>query len=214
MDSGAGFRWLKCEDRVHPPSEDHCMSRPSSPLPGPAPAITARRRVAGGLLAGALAATTLAEAQSPRPAEGRESPQAVVAAMQQAASAHDWGSAFALMLPARRHELATPLVEGVLLMIAMGDPDSPIAGPLAGPEKAKRRKAYTSAVTALRTAWRPFGLDGLVGRPPLAPETLSTMPRRRWASRPTAGRACLRFATSPATRCGAIGPPPKKAKPR
>lgn len=149
------------------------MPHASTPLPDPARRHSPLVALAGRLvLVNVLAGATLPMwAQGPRPVEGGDTPQAVVAAMQQAAAANDWGAAFALMLPARRHELASPLVEGVLLMVAMADPDSPVAGPLGGAEKAKRRKAYTAAVTALRTAWRPFGLEGVVGRPPLAPET-------------------------------------------
>lgn len=150
------------------------MPQPSSPLPDPAPAATAVGAVARRLvLVNLMAVATLPAwgAQAPRPVEGGDTPQAVVAAMQQAATVNDWGSAFALLLPSRRHELAEPLVEGVLLMVAMADPDSPIAGDLPGAEKAKRRKAYTAAATGLRQAWRPFGLDGVIGKAPLAPET-------------------------------------------
>jgi hypothetical protein len=112
---------------------------------------------------------------TPAPREGAETPQAVVAAMQRAEQAQDWGATFALMLPSARHELAEPLLQSVALMVAMADPSSPLMADVPPAELETRRTAYHEATRALREAWAPYGLAPLVGRPPLAPATRTAM---------------------------------------
>ncbi|MGE0811835.1 MAG: hypothetical protein AB7O28_25395 [Vicinamibacterales bacterium] len=120
------------------------------------------------LLVVAVLGATRAGAQ-----DGAESPQAAVAAWQRAAGANDWGAAFAVLLPAGRPEMARDLLIALNLAVAMADPDDPILKDphLPEAESARKRQAFAGATGALRAAWRPYGMEGLVGAAPLAPGT-------------------------------------------
>ena len=129
------------------------------------------------IVCGAAGSAAGAGAQRPSATEGGDSPQAVVAAMQQAARADDWGAAFALMLPAARHEIARPIVEGAAMIVALADPASPIAERWSAEERAVRTRAFRQATEGLRRVWTPYGLDGIVGAPPRAEATAVAIDR-------------------------------------
>jgi len=107
------------------------------------------------------------------PSDGADTPQAVVAGMQQAARTNDWGVAMALMLPSARAEIATEVVQAVLLVTAVASPDIPGAarGSVSPVELAGRVKAHAAATDALTAAWTRHGMAALVGLKPLATTT-------------------------------------------
>lgn len=123
----------------------------------------------------AMAAVRPHAAQMPASREGAESPQAAVAAMRQAADTNDWRAAFALMLPSARHEMARPIVESVVMMVALADPASPFAERWSPAERAERTHAARQAVAALTRAWTPYGLETIVGAPPMAESTAAAI---------------------------------------
>lgn len=114
-----------------------------------------------------------AGAQATAVPDGADTPQAVVAAMQQATKANDWAGAFGLMLPAARPEMAQSLVQGVLMLVAIKDPDDPILKDASVPKAQAdaKRKAYRDATATLKRALQPHGMAGLVGQAPLHPAT-------------------------------------------
>ncbi len=123
----------------------------------------------------AMAAGRPHAAQMPASREGAESPQAAVAAMRQAADTNDWGAAFALMLPSARHEMARPIVESVVRRVALAGRAPPFADRGSPAGRAQRPRAARQAVAALTRAWTPYGLETIVGAPPMAESTAAAI---------------------------------------
>jgi len=118
-----------------------------------------------------LAAVALAQ---PRQAVyGGDTPQAVVAALQQAMKTNDFVAAMPFVSPAGRRELASEGISGLLMFLAFADPNDPILGSTQLPkaERDAKRKAYRTAVDTARKTLKPYGLDKVLGRPPMAQET-------------------------------------------
>ncbi len=108
---------------------------------------------------------------------GGETPQAVVAGLQQAMKAEDFAAAMPYISPSGRRELASEGVSALLLFFAFANPDDQMPGskPLPKTELDSKRKAYRTAVDTARKTLKPHGLDKVIGRPPMAPETQQTI---------------------------------------
>lgn len=113
-----------------------------------------------------------ASAQSGAASYGAASPQAVVAALQKAMTSNDLAASVPLIAPAGREEMAKDLIGGVLIALAMFDPDVPaiVGKPPSKTELEAQRKSYRTGLGLVRQALKPHGLDSLVGKP-LTPET-------------------------------------------
>lgn len=122
-----------------------------------------------------LAGSIQAPATVPR--YGAESPQAVVAALERASTSHDLGEMFGLISPSGRRQLAQEMVTDVLIVLRMANPDSlPPGTPLRpAAELEVERTTYGKAVDLARQALAPYGLDELIGRPPLADDVVTAM---------------------------------------
>jgi hypothetical protein len=135
-------------------------------------------RVRGGIyvLIMAILATGSVGAQAPK-VYGAASPQEVVAGLQKAVPSGDYGTAFALISPAGRQELAAEAITGVGMMIAFSDPDDPMPGgkPLPKAELDAKRKNYRAAIDLAKQTLKPYGLDTIIGKPSLAPETVKAV---------------------------------------
>jgi hypothetical protein len=74
--------------------------------------------------------------------------------------------------PTGLKSLANEAVTGVLMVLAFSDPDDPMPG--SKPSKTEldaKRKQYKSALSLVSQVLKPYGLDTLIGKPVLAPET-------------------------------------------
>ena len=112
------------------------------------------------------------EAQTAKP-YGAATPQEAVAALKKAVEANDFAGTVPLIAPAAVKDLASETVAGVLMLLAFADPDDPMPGSPA-PSKTEldaRRKRYKAAVGVVGQTLKPYGLDSLIGKPPLSPET-------------------------------------------
>ena len=103
---------------------------------------------------------------------GGDSPQAVVAAAQNAMAAKDLPAALRHVTPAGREAVLKDLLGGTLVAMAMFDPDVPtvVGKPPTKAELETQRKNYRTAQGHLRQALKPHGLDSLVGKP-VTPES-------------------------------------------
>jgi hypothetical protein len=117
----------------------------------------------------ALAVQTTA-VQIPR-TYGAESPQALVATMEKALAADDFGSVMPLISPTARKELAEDAVTALIVTLDFTDPDKPsdATASLSAAEREAKRASHRAAVEIARETLRPHGLDGLLGQPPLSP---------------------------------------------
>jgi hypothetical protein len=108
---------------------------------------------------------------------GAETPQAVVAGLQRAMKADNFIGAMPFISPAGRRELASEGISGLLLFFAFSDPDDQMPGskPLPKAELAAKRKSYKTAVDTAKRTLKPHGLDKVIGKPPMAPETQQTI---------------------------------------
>jgi len=107
------------------------------------------------------------------PVYGAESPQAVMAAMETAIAADDFNAMLPLISPESREELADDAITALVLALNFFNPDDPMPGttPVPPGEIESKRKSYRAALDIARDALRPYGLDTLIGQPPLAPRT-------------------------------------------
>ena len=119
-----------------------------------------------------LAAAALPLAQGTI-ARGAASPQEAVAAFKKAVAANDVAAALPLFSPAGLKELASEGVAGMLMILAFADPEDPMPGTPA--PTAAQRKQYQQAVALVRQTLKPYGMDGLIGKPPLAAGTQSAI---------------------------------------
>jgi len=105
------------------------------------------------------------------PTYGAESPQAVVAAMEKALAADDFGAVMPLISPTGRKDLAEDAVTALIVTLNFTDPDKPSTGSaaLTAAERAVKRATHRAAVEIARETLRPHGLDGLIGQAPLSP---------------------------------------------
>ena len=108
---------------------------------------------------------------------GGATPQEVVAGLQKAIKSGDVSSAFAYISPAGRTELAGEAVVGVVMVLQFTDPSDPMPGskPLPKAELDAKIKQYRAAVDLAKATLKPYGLDAIVGKPPLSPETKKVM---------------------------------------
>jgi hypothetical protein len=124
-----------------------------------------------------LLAMASLDAQTTSKVYGGATPQEVVAGLQKAAKAGDLNTAFTFISPAGRTELAGDAVAGVLMVLAFSDPSDPMPGgkPLPKAELDAKMKQYRSAVDMVKETLKPYGLDVVVGKPALSPETKKVM---------------------------------------
>lgn len=134
--------------------------------------MRARRAVNAALVFGVLAAAPQARQNAPS-VYGGDSPQAVVAALQKAIAGDDFKATLPYISPDSRRALADDAIGGLLIVIAFTNPDDAMPGkkPLPPAELAAKRKGYRAVVDLARQTLEPHGLDGIVGKPALAPET-------------------------------------------
>jgi hypothetical protein len=118
-----------------------------------------------------VALAAQASATQISPTYGAESPQALVAAMEKALAADDFGSVMPLISPAGRKELAEDAVTALIVTLNFTDPDKPSTGsvPLSAAERDAKRASHRAAVDVARETLRPHGLDGLLSQAPLSP---------------------------------------------
>jgi hypothetical protein len=117
--------------------------------------------------------TALVSGQAPAKVYGAATPQEVMALMDKAIKADDFGMAVTVVAPSGRTALASEGLTGLLMMIRMSNPEAPAPGQPA-PSKAaldKQKKDYRALVDLVTATLKPHGMDTLVGKPPLSPET-------------------------------------------
>jgi hypothetical protein len=119
-----------------------------------------------------FSATALALAQGTKP-RGAASPQDVVAVIMKSSAANDLPAMLPVIAPDGLRELASDGVTSILMALRLFDPDAPMAGTAkpSASELAAQRKRYKEALDLGRRTLQPHGLDTLIGKPPLAPET-------------------------------------------
>lgn len=124
-----------------------------------------------------LLIATTALAQPRHAAYGGDTPQAVVAGLQQAMKADNFAAAMPFVSPAGRRELASEGISALLMFFAFADPNDAMPGgkPLSKAELDAKRKSYRTAVDTARKTLKPHGLDKVIGRPPMAQETQQTI---------------------------------------
>ena len=128
----------------------------------------------------ALAALSLSLIAAPSYAQtppGGDTPQAVVAAIEQATAKNDFGMAIAYIAPPARRQLASEGVSGMLMALAFSDPDDAMPGskPLPKAELEKKRKDYKAAVALATKTLTAHGITGVIGKPVLADATQKTI---------------------------------------
>ena len=107
---------------------------------------------------------------------GAASPQDVVAVIKKAGAAGDMMMAIPVISPRGLKEIANEGVSGTLMVLAFSDPDDPMPG--ATPSKAEleaKRKSYKAAVELAKATLKPYGLDTVIGKPALSPDTQKTI---------------------------------------
>jgi hypothetical protein len=108
-------------------------------------------------------------AQTPAPVYGGATPQETIEGLKKATAANDFGGAMKFISPAGRKEMSKDMVSGLMMMVNMSDPSDPMPGspkPSAS-ELAKQKKDYASAVSMIKAALKPHGLDTMIGKPPM-----------------------------------------------
>jgi hypothetical protein len=104
---------------------------------------------------------------------GAESPQAVVAALQLAVKNNDALGVMAFIAPMPRREFAAQIVSALLIFFRVANPDDHEPGdtPPSKRELDAKRKAYRAAANTARKTLKPYGLDKIIGRQAMEPET-------------------------------------------
>lgn len=107
----------------------------------------------------------------PTPTYGADSPQALMAAMEKAIAADDFGAVMPLISPSGRQELAEDAITALIVALNFMDPDKATAGgaTLTDAERETKRRNHQAAVEVARQTLSPHGLDGLLGQAPLSP---------------------------------------------
>lgn len=121
-----------------------------------------------------VGASLLAQGAKPT---GAATPQEAVAVIKKAAAADDFLVALPVISPGGLKTIANEGVSGVLMVLAFSDPDDTMPG-APKPPKAEldaQRKKYTEALTLAKATLKPYGLDTVIGKPPMAPETQKTI---------------------------------------
>ena len=124
------------------------------------------------LLVGA-AALPLAQSKP----SGAATPQEAVAVLNKATAANDAMQALPVISPNGLQQIANEAVTGMLMVLSFSDPDDPMPGGTK-PSKAEldaQRKKYKQAVDLATQAVKPYGLDTLIGKAALAPESQKTL---------------------------------------
>lgn len=98
---------------------------------------------------------------------GAESPQAVVDVLKKAADTKDFLGALQVISPAGLKEVAKEGVVGVVLLVALSNPDDPMPGAPkpSSSELAAKRKQYKQVLMQVSQTLKPYGLDTLIGKP-------------------------------------------------
>ena len=119
------------------------------------------------------AAVPLAQVAKPY---GAASPQEAVAAITKATAANDMLLALPVISPSGLKQIASDGVSGVLMVLAFSDPDDPMPGNK--PSKTEldaQRKKYKQALSLAVAMLKPYGLEGVIGKPALADATQKTI---------------------------------------
>ena len=127
--------------------------------------------VAAMVLAGGVA---LAQVAKPY---GAASPQEAVAALAKAGAANDMLAALPVISPDGLKVVANEGVTGLLMVLAFSDPDDGMPGSTK-PTKTEldaKRKQYAAAKDLAARTLKPYGLDALMGKPVLAPDTQKSL---------------------------------------
>ena len=105
------------------------------------------------------------------PTYGADSPQTLVATMEKALAADDFGSVIPLISPAGRKDLAEDAVTALIVALNFTDPDKSSTGSaaLTAAEREVTRANHRAAVEIARNTLRPHGLDGVIDQAPLSP---------------------------------------------
>ncbi len=121
-----------------------------------------------------VGAVPLAQVATPY---GAASPQEAVAAITKASAANDMLLALRVISPNGLKAIANEGVSGLLMVLAFSDPDDPMPGGAtpSNAELAAKRKKYKEAVDLARTTLKPYGVDALIGKPVLSPETQKSL---------------------------------------
>jgi hypothetical protein len=104
---------------------------------------------------------------------GAATPQDAVAAIRKATAANDMLTAIPVISPSGLKQIASEGVTGVLMVLAFSDPDDAMPGSTK-PSKTEldaQRKKYKEALNYATGALKPYGLDGMIGKPVLADAT-------------------------------------------
>jgi hypothetical protein len=114
-------------------------------------------------------------AQAPAAAKvyGAATPQDVIVVVDKAIKADDFASAVPMISPEGRKALASEGVMGLMVGINFSDPDDPMPGGTK-PTKAvldKKRKDYRTAIDTAKQMLKPYGMDTLIGKPPMSAES-------------------------------------------
>ena len=103
------------------------------------------------------------------PVYGAESPQALMATMERALAADDFGAVIPLISPAGRKELAEDAITALIVTLNFTDPDKPGGTAFDPAERDAKRANHRAAVDVARQTLRPHDLDGLIDEAPLSP---------------------------------------------
>ena len=108
---------------------------------------------------------------------GAVSPQEAVAALAKASAANDLLPAIPVISPGGLKLVANEGVTGLLMVLAFSDPDDAMPGSTkpAKTELDAKRKQYVSAKDLAARTLKPYGLDALIGKPVLAPDTQKSL---------------------------------------
>ena len=127
-------------------------------------------------LAVLVTSASAAVAQGAKPT-GAATPQEAVAVLQKAAASGEMLQTLNVISPNGLKQIASEGVTGIVMVLAFSDPDDPMPG---GPKPTKteldaKRKQYKTAVDLATQVLKPYGLDTIIGKPALAPDTQKVM---------------------------------------
>lgn len=104
------------------------------------------------------------------PTYGADSPQELMAAMEKAIAADDFGAVMPLVSPAGRQELAEDAITALIVALNFMDLDKAAASvTITEAERETKRRNHQAAMQVARETLSPHGLDGLLGQAPLSP---------------------------------------------
>jgi hypothetical protein len=108
---------------------------------------------------------------------GAASPQDVVAGLQQAEHAKDYGAALRFLAPEARRNEAAQQIAVLLLDIRVVDPDTITYMTLPADDVADRRRRRDALIAIIRPILTPLGLAQFIGEPPAGPEVTPAIER-------------------------------------